>query len=60
MTSFRSKAPKESAVLYVGHLAPEFREKELEGYFGQFGPIIRCRLSRSKKTGNRHVQKCWL
>lgn len=38
-------------VLYVGHLSPEFLEPEIRGYFGQFGTIQRCRLSRSKKTG---------
>jgi len=43
---------KERGVLYVGHLHTEFEEKELKGYFGQFGKIIRMRLSRSKKTGN--------
>merc|ERR1712142_168403 len=38
-------------VMYVGHLSPEFLEPEIRGYFGQFGTIQRCRLSRSKKTG---------
>ena len=37
-------------VMYVGHLSPEFLEPEIRGYFGQFGTIQRCRLSRSKKV----------
>jgi len=43
---------KESGVMYVGHLHNEFTERELRGYFGQFGNIVRLRLSRSKKTGS--------
>ena len=36
--------------MYVGHLHNEFTERELRGYFGQFGNIVRLRLSRSKKV----------
>ena len=36
--------------MYVGHLSHEFLEPEIRGYFGQFGTIQRCRLSRSKKV----------
>jgi len=43
---------RESGVLYVGHLHSEFTEQQLRGYFGQFGNILRLRLSRSKKTGH--------
>jgi len=44
--------PKQKAVMCVRHLANEFQEKELKGYFGQFGKINRLRLARSRKTGN--------
>jgi len=43
---------KEAGIIYVGHLHNEFTERELRGYFGQFGHISRMRLSRSRKTGN--------
>ncbi|WBW74920.1 nucleolar RNA-binding protein NIFK [Schizosaccharomyces osmophilus] len=39
-------------VLYVGRLPHGFHEKQLQGYFSQFGTVLRLRLSRSKKTGN--------
>ncbi|EPX71744.1 MKI67 FHA domain-interacting nucleolar phosphoprotein [Schizosaccharomyces octosporus yFS286] len=43
---------KQAGVLYVGRLPHGFHEKQLEGYFSQFGAINRLRLSRNKKTGN--------
>ncbi|KAK7302411.1 hypothetical protein RJT34_13300 [Clitoria ternatea] len=44
-----------SAVLYVGRIPHGFYEKEMEGYFGQFGTIKRLRIARNKKTGqSRH------
>ncbi|KAI8879437.1 RNA-binding domain-containing protein [Backusella circina FSU 941] len=51
------KAPKtveteERGVIYLGHIPHGFYEKEMRGYFTQFGNITRLRLSRSKKTGN--------
>lgn len=42
---------KEPGVVYVGHLHREFTERQLRGYFAQFGKITRLRLSRSRKTG---------
>jgi nucleolar protein 15 len=34
----------------VGHLPHGFNEKELKGFFEQFGEVSRLRVSRSKKT----------
>ena len=38
-------------VVYVGRLPYGFFERELRGYFSQFGEVTRLRLSRNKKTG---------
>ncbi|KAG8000855.1 MKI67 FHA domain-interacting nucleolar phosphoprotein [Nibea albiflora] len=38
-------------VIYVGHLPLGLFEPQLKTYFGQFGKVLRVRLSRSKKTG---------
>uniref|UniRef100_A0A3Q1H3M4 Nucleolar protein interacting with the FHA domain of MKI67 n=1 Tax=Acanthochromis polyacanthus TaxID=80966 RepID=A0A3Q1H3M4_9TELE len=38
-------------VVYVGHLPKGLFEPQLKSYFGQFGKVLRLRLSRSKKTG---------
>ncbi|MED6196148.1 hypothetical protein PIB30_044648 [Stylosanthes scabra] len=49
--------PLESAatVLYIGRIPHGFYEKEMEGFFGQFGNIKRLRIARNKKTGkSRH------
>lgn len=40
-----------SKVVYVGHLPEGFYEKQLLGYFSQFGTLKRVRVSRNKKTG---------
>ncbi|KAF5841374.1 hypothetical protein DUNSADRAFT_13242 [Dunaliella salina] len=40
-----------SRVIYLGNLPHGFYEKELLGYFSQFGKLTRVRLSRNKKTG---------
>ncbi|GFH18099.1 RRM domain-containing protein [Haematococcus lacustris] len=40
-----------SRVVYIGNLPHGFYEKELLGFFSQFGKLTRVRLSRSKKTG---------
>ncbi|TKY49004.1 MKI67 FHA domain-interacting nucleolar phosphoprotein [Spatholobus suberectus] len=50
------KPPENTAtVLYVGRIPHGFYEKEMEGYFGQFGTIKRLRIARNKKTGkSRH------
>jgi nucleolar protein 15 len=42
----------ESSVIYLGHIPHGFYEKEMRGFFTQFGEILRIRLSRNKKTGN--------
>lgn len=51
-----SKAKKadkveEKGVVYLGRIPHGFYEKEMKGYFTQFGDITRLRLSRNKKTG---------
>jgi len=43
--------PEGGAVLYVGHLPHGFYEKELSGFFSQFGKVGRVVVSRSRKTG---------
>jgi len=42
----------ESSVIYLGHVAHGFYEKEMKRFFAQFGDIKRVKLFRSKKTGN--------
>lgn len=39
-----------TGIIYIGHLPHGFYEKEMKGFFGQFGAIKNVRLSRSKKT----------
>ncbi|KAL2327473.1 hypothetical protein Fmac_020900 [Flemingia macrophylla] len=44
-----------ATVLYVGRIPHGFYEKEMQGYFGQFGTIKRLRIARNKRTGkSRH------
>ncbi|XP_009355328.2 uncharacterized RNA-binding protein C1827.05c [Pyrus x bretschneideri] len=40
-----------ATVLYIGRIPHGFYEKEMEGFFGQFGLIKRLRIARNKKTG---------
>ncbi|GAA0164530.1 hypothetical protein LIER_20138 [Lithospermum erythrorhizon] len=40
-----------STVLYIGRIPHGFYEKEMEGFFQQFGKIRRLRISRNRKTG---------
>ncbi|XP_062091875.1 uncharacterized RNA-binding protein C1827.05c [Humulus lupulus] len=40
-----------SKVVYVGRIPHGFYEKEMEGFFRQFGVIKRLRIARNKKTG---------
>jgi nucleolar protein 15 len=40
-----------ATVLYMGRIPHGFYEKEMEGFFSQFGKIKRLRIARSKKTG---------
>lgn len=49
-TSGRAEDGQPSRVLYIGHLPHGFYEKQLLGYFSQFGKVTRVRVSRSKKT----------
>mmetsp|Transcript_2193 Transcript_2193/g.3306 ORF Transcript_2193/g.3306 Transcript_2193/m.3306 type:complete len:176 (-) Transcript_2193:340-867(-) len=46
----RPEEAEASKVLYIGHLPHGFFEKEIKGYFSQFGKISRVRISRNKKT----------
>lgn len=47
-----SERKETSTVLYIGHLPHGFYEKELQGFFSQFGDVKHVKVSRSKKTGN--------
>ncbi|KAJ3416016.1 hypothetical protein HDV05_003613 [Chytridiales sp. JEL 0842] len=40
-----------TGVVYLGRIPHGFYEKEMRGYFSQFGQVLRLRLSRNKKTG---------
>ncbi|KAJ4964305.1 hypothetical protein NE237_024244 [Protea cynaroides] len=40
-----------ATVLYIGRIPHGFYEKEMEGFFKQFGTIKRLRIARNKKTG---------
>lgn len=44
-----SKQP--SAVIYLGHLPENFEEEQISGFLSQFGNVLKCRLSRSKRSG---------
>lgn len=43
---------KESNVIYLGRIPHGFYEKEMMGFFKQFGHVRRLRLSRNRRTGN--------
>jgi len=44
-----------SSVMYISHIPPYFQEREMKDYFGQFGKILRVRLSRNMRTkASRH------
>ena len=49
----KQQKPKseESRTIYIGHVPHGFYEKEMEGFFSQFGVVTNLRLSRSKRTG---------
>ena len=51
--SRKQQKPKseESRTIYLGHIPHGFYEKEMEGFFSQFGVVTNLRLSRSKRTG---------
>ena len=46
----KQQKPKteESRTIYLGHIPHGFYEKEMEGFFSQFGVVTNLRLSRSK------------
>lgn len=47
-----TQAPNgEPGVIYIGRIPHGFYEHEMRQYLSQFGPILRLRLSRNKKTG---------
>ncbi|KAH6722366.1 hypothetical protein BKA61DRAFT_667110 [Leptodontidium sp. MPI-SDFR-AT-0119] len=46
-----SGASDKPGVVYVGRIPHGFYENEMRAYFGQFGTILKLRLSRNKKTG---------
>ena len=50
----KKKSKKQSSkprVLYVGSLPHGFYETQMRSYFGQFGDVLRVKVSRNKKTG---------
>jgi nucleolar protein 15 len=47
-----AKDVKESNVIYLGRIPHGFYEKEMMGFFKQFGHVRRLRLSRNRRTGN--------
>ncbi|KAI8977523.1 hypothetical protein BDF20DRAFT_875344 [Mycotypha africana] len=47
----QSNKEQEKGVIYLGRIPHGFYEKEMKGYFSQFGDITRLRLSRNKKSG---------
>lgn len=48
----KQKKPKQSRVIYIGHLPRSFEEPELLGFLSQFGVVTKVKLSRSRKTAN--------
>lgn len=50
-------AGEPSGVVYIGHIPHGFYEEAMNGFFKQFGDVIRVRISRSKKSGRCKV---WL
>lgn len=38
-------------VIYLGHIPHGFYEKQIRGFFSQFGEVLRVRVSRSWRTG---------
>ena len=43
--------PRESSIIYLGHVPHGFYEEQMNSFFSQFGNVKRLRLSRNKKTG---------
>lgn len=51
-TGGNSSSTKQSNVIYLGRIPHGFYEKQMMGFFKQFGVVKRLRLSRNKRTGN--------
>lgn len=51
-TTTSSSHAKASNVIYLGRIPHGFYEKQMMGFFKQFGVVKRLRLSRNKRTGN--------
>ena len=47
----KKKQPTNSSVIYLGHIAHGFYEKQMKEFFAQFGDVKRVKLFRSAKTG---------
>ena len=47
----KKKQSSKPRVLYVGSLPHGFYETQMRSYFGQFGDVLRVKVSRNKKTG---------
>lgn len=47
-----NSSTKQSNVIYLGRIPHGFYEKQMMGFFKQFGIVKRLRLSRNKRTGN--------
>jgi len=43
----------ERGVVMIGNIPHGFYEKEMFGYFSQFGKVLRLRISKNRKTGKR-------
>lgn len=49
-------AGEPSGVVRIGHIPHGFYEEAMNGFFKQFGDVIRVRISRSKKSGRCKVR----
>lgn len=47
----KKKKSSKPRVIYVGSLPHGFYEEQMRSYFGQFGDVLRVKVSRNKKTG---------
>lgn len=50
-------AGQPSGVVYIGHIPHGFYEEAMNGFFKQFGDVVRVRISRSKRSGRCKVRK---
>ncbi|RLN93507.1 hypothetical protein BBJ28_00012347 [Nothophytophthora sp. Chile5] len=48
----KAAKPQSSNVIYLGRVPHGFYEKQMMGFFKQFGIVRRVRLSRNKRSGN--------